>query len=463
MRLLPLILSLGLTACALTPPAPPPRPNLPAMWQSELPQAELPHAGQTASLVDWWRQFNDAQLLELQAQAQARSPLLAQARARLAQARAQAQMTGAAQQPQLMLQAGAQRAQTLPTLQPSTTLSAQGLASWEWDLFGAQRGQTAAAAARAAASQSQWHEARVSLGAEVALAYLSYRHAQLAADIASQDLQAAERIERAALAAAKAGSLSAAQAAELTVARADAQVGAAAQHSARGQWLQTLALLVADDDAAALGERLGPARLVQAPPLPVPGVPAQALAQRPDLSSAHQLWVASVMELHSAEAQRYPQLSWGALLGEARLRMEGNTLQGQVWSLAPTLSLPLFDGGLRRAQVDGAQAREQEARAALEQAWRSALAEVEDALLGVQRAQKQAEAVMTGIAQWQRLDAVASQRERAGLISASERAQSARQFLAAQRGAYELALARSQAWISLYRRLGGGWTPDNAS
>ena len=456
--ILPLLLSLGLSACALTPPAAPPQPSLPAKWQ-----VGLPHEGQTTALVDWWRSFEDPVLLDLQGQAQQRSPVLAQASARLAQARAQQQMAGAAQQPQLTLQASAQRAQSLPTFQPATTLMAQGLASWEWDLFGVQRAQTAAAAARSQASQTQWHEARVSLAAEVALAYLHYRHTQLAADIASQDLLAAERIERAALAAKSAGHLSGAQAAELTVQRADAQISAAAQLSARGQWLQTLALLVAEDDAAALAERLGPARLVQAPPLPVPGVPAQALAQRPDLNSAHQLWVAAVMEHQGAQAQRYPQLSWGALLGQARLRMAGNSLEGTLWSLAPTLSLPLLDGGLRQAQVAGAQARELEARAALEQAWRSALAEVEDALLGVQRAQQQAAAVHAAIAQWQRLDAVAAQRERAGLISASERAQAARQFLAAQRGAYELALARSQAWISLYRRLGGGWTPDTAS
>lgn len=450
-----------LAGCTTLPPRETPVPVLPEQWRSP-----MPHGGDTARLVDWWRAFADAQLLELQAQAQQRNPQLAQAGARLSQARAQRDAASALLQPQLGLQAGVQRAKTLPTLQPSTSSQVQAVAAWEMDLFGAARAQAASARALGEAAQAQWHEARVSLAAEVAQAYLSYRHAQHAARLAEQDLKAAERIEQAAARAAAAGLMSPAQAAEALVLKSEAKVSAATQRSLQGLWLQSLSLLVAEDAsalAARLGERdpaLGP---ILAPAFPVPGVPAQALAQRPDLRAVHQQWLAAVFEQRGVEAQRWPHLSWSGLIGEGRLRMGGQTVAGGIWSLAPTLNLPVFDGGLRSAQSAAAAARELEARAGLEARWRLAVAEVEEALLGVQKSEAQIEAVQAAIAQWQRLDAVAAQRERAGLISGSERALAERQFIAAQLGAHELALARAQSWIALYRRLGGGWSPEHES
>lgn len=454
-------LALLLGACTTLPPRDAPQPDWPAQWRTV-----LPHGGDTAQLLDWWRAFGDAQLTDLQAQAQQRNPQLAQAGARVRQARAQRDAAGALLQPQLALQAGAQRAKSLPTLQVTSTSQVQAVAAWEMDLFGAQRAQARSAEALGEAAQAQWHEARVSLAAEVAQAYLSYRHAQQAARLAERDLRAAERIEQAAARAAAAGWASPAQAAEALVLLAGARVEAATQRSLQGLWLQSLSLLVAED-ASALSGRLGERDLalgpLQPPAFPVPGVPATALAQRPDLRAAHQQWLAAVFEQRGVEAQRWPQLSWSGLIGEGRMRIGGQTLSGGIWSLAPTLNLPLFDGGLRKAHSAAAQAREQEARAGLEARWRLAVAEVEEALLGVQKSEAQGEAVMAAIAQWHRLDAVAAQRERAGLISGSERAQTERQFIAAQQGAYELALARAQAWIALYRRLGGGWTPEQDS
>lgn len=454
---LALAVALSLSACAVAPPGAEPRPPLPAQWRTPAPAA-----GESAQLLGWWRRFDDSHLLELQELAQARNPQLAQAQARMNQARAQRQLAAAALSPQVQGQASAQRAKALPSFQASGTGLVQAQASWEMDLFGAARAQAQAAQAQSQAATAFWHEARVSLAAEVAQAYLSYRHAQNAARLAALDLQAVARVEQAAQASASAGLVPPAQAAEARVLLSEAQVSAAAQRSLASLWLQSLALLVADD-AEALAQRLGEGAPLQAPRFPVPGLPAQALAQRPDLTAAHQQWVAAVLEQQSAEAQRYPQLSWGALVGEARLRMDGNSLKGGIWSLAPSLNLPLFDGGLRRAQSAAAAAREQEARAALEARWRGAVAEVEEALLAVQKTEAQIEAVQAAIAQWQRLDAVAEQRARAGLISGAERAQAARQFLAAQQGAYELSLARSNAWIALYRRLGGGWAPEQDS
>ena len=79
-------MALLLAACAT--------PRLPSLPDTPLPerwQATLPHGGDVQALADWWRRFDDPLLPELVAQAQASSPTLAQALARIGQARADLQ------------------------------------------------------------------------------------------------------------------------------------------------------------------------------------------------------------------------------------------------------------------------------------------------------------------------------------------------------------------------------------
>lgn len=448
-----------LSACASVQPPPRPPAPAPAQWQAAWPSSEEA----ASSIAAWWQRFDDPHLVALQAQARARSPELAQVAARLAQARAQADAAGALRGPQVAAVASGQRGQALPSFQLSSTAQGQLQAAWELDLFGRQRAQSAAALAQREAAAAALGGAQVSLSAEVAQTYLAYRHAQQLARLADADEAAALRQQAAAQAAARAGLLSPAQANEVALGVAGVRIDAAALRQRADLLLQTLAVLVADE-AGPLLQRLGEAPPRLAPAFAAPqGLPKQLLAQRPDLVAAREQWVAAVMAWRGAEAARWPQLQWGALIGEGRLELGGGASTGRVWSVFPTLSWPLFDGGLRQAQVSAAQAQEAEARAALEARWRVAVAEVEQSLLEVTRTESQFATMQAAMGQAQRLDASAAQQAAAGLISGTERAAVQRQFIAAQRQAHELALARSVAWISLYRRLGGGWSPEQES
>ena len=101
---LPLALPLAFSACTL--PRPPEKVTAPTPTQWSTP---LPHGGSLPVLADWWRQLDDPLLVKLIDAAQAASPTVASAAARIAEARASHVAAGAALAPNLSANASASR------------------------------------------------------------------------------------------------------------------------------------------------------------------------------------------------------------------------------------------------------------------------------------------------------------------------------------------------------------------
>ncbi|MES1162304.1 MAG: TolC family protein, partial [Rhizobacter sp.] len=162
-RLSALIAAASLAACASAPSEPSaPEAQWPPQWQ-----APLPHEGQLTVMSAWWRQFNDPLLVDLIGAAQSVSPSVASAASRIEQARATRVAAGAALLPSLDADASAVRGKQDFITGMATTYSAGVQASWELDLFGGRRAARDAAQARAEGATAAWHDARVSVAAEV--------------------------------------------------------------------------------------------------------------------------------------------------------------------------------------------------------------------------------------------------------------------------------------------------------
>ncbi|KQV86446.1 efflux transporter outer membrane subunit [Pelomonas sp. Root1237] len=456
-----------LSACMTAPTATPPAATaIPAAWRSP-----LPHGGSTAALTQWWAAFEDPQLARLIERAESGSPTLAQAAARRRQAEASATQARAALLPQLTANAQAQRGRNLNAVPGiSSQGSAQFNASWEIDLFGGQRAAAAAENLQAQAATSDWHAARVSLAADVAQAYVQLRLAQGHEESTALDTRFAEQIAGWAREQQKAGLMSASDAAILNTERAAAS-------AARSQWraeaqiaLQSLALLCGEQ-AQALAKELAPSAIAdekfelrrsqpKAPGFDVSALPAQLLAQRPDVAAAHQRWLAATQQQRSVEAQRWPQLSLGALAGESRLRVGGASSSASMWAVGPSLSLPLFDGGQRKARAEGAQAAADEAAAALQARWQTAVAEVEEALQRVAAGAEREREIDAVKREWEGIALRSFSQAQAGLQSGVQRNTTFRNALVAYDAVLSVRAEHALAWIRLYRSLGGGWTAD---
>lgn len=445
---------LALGACATsTPPATVSAPA-PTAWQ-----APLPHQGSLAGLSQWWAQLDDPLLVELIDAAQVISPGVAQARSRIVQARATQVTSRAALGPSLDGQANASRGFNEQVAGIATTAQAGLQASWEIDLFGANAATKTAADQRLAGAQALWHEARVSVAAEVALQTSSLRTCLEQRNVAERDAQSRGETSRLSALSERAGFTAPATAALARASAAEAAARASQQRMQCDVELKTLVALTGWEEPALR------ARLAGAPGKPapdalfaIPALPAQVLAQRPDVYNAEREVAVASAEVGGAQAQRYPRLSLSGTVGAGWVRTGGVTTDLSTWTIGPlALSVPLFDGGRRAAQVDAAQARYDEAAALYRARVRQAVSEVEQALVRLQSTAERNASARTAAEGYRVSFDATEARWRGGLASLVELEDARRTSLAAENALIALQHERQSAWVALYRAAGGGW------
>jgi NodT family efflux transporter outer membrane factor (OMF) lipoprotein len=428
---------------------------VPAAWN-----APLPHGGSSAELARWWAEFDDPLVARLVAAADAASPNIASARARIEEARAARTAAGALLLPAVDAQASFSRGRPDLSLPAGNSTGVSLGAGWELDVFGANRAGRAAASERLGGAEASWHDARVAVAAETATTYAQLRNCE--GRLAQARLDAASRGETARLTDLSTGagfeSRANASLARASAAQARTLIGQQAQ--ACSELLKGLVALTAIAEPA-LRDELGTAtaRMPRPRALAIAAVPASALAQRPDVFAAGREVEAASADVRQADAARLPRVSLAGSIGRSRFETGGVTLSGNVWSIGPVaVSVPVFDAGVRRADAVAARARYDAAVAAYAGTLRGAVREVENALVALQTAiDRQADAEIAAVDFEAAVRAVDA-RYRSGLGSLFELEDVRRNALAAQNLLLDLSRDRTAAWIALYRALGGGWS-----
>jgi len=474
---LPLGFGLGLSGCALTrPPAQVEAPT-PAQWR-----APLPHGGSLASLADWWRQLDDPLLVELIAAAEAASPNVASAAARVAEARFTRVQTGAALLPSLDGTASASRgtsgfasgapsggsassagsgsSSSLGATTPITTLQAGLQSKWEVDLFGRLRADRDAAQAKLGSADAKWHDARVSVAAETANAYFAERACQQQLRVAESDTRSRAETARLTDLSMRAGFTAPADAALARASAADAS-GRLTQQRAQCAVQRKALVALSGIDETTLEQKLAAAPAQRALPAvgSIASVPAEAISQRPDVYAA-ELGVASASaDVGSAEAERYPKLTLSGSIGRTQYRVSGVHQSLETWTVGPlSLTVPLLDGGARRANTDAAKARYAEAVSLYRANVRQAVREVEEALVNLDATDARTTDADAAVKNYQASFDATQARYSSGLASLFELEDSRRTLFSAQTARVSLQRERTEAWVALYRSMGGGWS-----
>ena len=453
-----------LTACATRPPEKAPDPT-PAQWH-----VPLPHSGSPVLMAEWWRRLDEPLLVELIDAAQSVSPSIASAAARIADARASRVAAGAALVPNLNGNLQASRGNTAAAaapntpLTPITTLQAGLSSSWEIDLFGGLSASRDAAQAQLDGASANWHAARVSVAADTALNYFDERACQRELQVSLSDSRSRNETARLTDLAAKAGFQAPADAAR---ARASASDGASRLTQQRAQCTLLRKALVALTglDAAALDAKLDAVPLE--PSLPavnaIEAVPAAALAQRPDVYAAERAVAAASAEAGAAQARRYPRLSLTGSIAALQLRMGDFRQNLDTWSIGPLLlEVPIFDAGTRAANAEAAGVRYDEAASQYRATVRQAVREVESALVTLQSTNDRFADATDAVRNFQSSFDATQARYDTGLASLFELEDSRRSLFVSQTNLVGLQRARAEAFVTLYRAMGGGWQRPDA-
>lgn len=467
-----LCLGIGLSGCALTRPPAQVEAPVPAQWH-----APLPHGGSLASLADWWSQLDDPLLVELIAAAEAASPNVASAAARVAEARFTRVQAGAALLPSLDGTASASRGPVglstgssgsgsgLSSSTPITTLQAGLQSKWEADLFGRLRADRDSAEAKQGSANAKWHDARVAVAAETANAYFAERACQQQLRVSESDARSRAETSRLTDLSAKAGFTAPADAALARASASDAS-GRLTQQRAQCAVLRKALVALSGIDETTLEQKLAAAPAQRALPTvgSIASVPAEAITQRPDVYAA-ELGVASASaDVGSAEAERYPKLTVSGSIGRTQYRVSGVHQSLETWTVGPiSLTVPLLDGGSRKANADAAKARYAEAVSLYRANVRQAVREVEEALVNLDATNARTTDADAAVKNYQASFDATQARYSSGLASLFELEDSRRTLFTAQTARVTLQRERTEAWVALYRSMGGGWNRQSAA
>jgi len=345
-----------------------------------LPEA-FSRTGEAEAPAKWWTAFDDPRLGELIEQALKDNLTLAGAWARLEQARAAARRADAPLLPTLDGSAGGSR--TLTSVEPfgrtyANAFSLGLTAAYEVDVWGRVRSTRDAALLDAAATREDLQATAITLSASVAEVWFSLIEQSAQIQLLDEQIETNEKFLELVTLRYGRGKVSATdvlQQRQLLEATRGEKVRAEAAEALLRHQLAILLGRAPGDVEIALPEAL-PAL----PPLPAAGVPAAWLHRRPDVRSALLRVQAADRRVAAAIAEKFPRLSLSATASTTAERVR-DLFDNWMASMAANVIAPLFDAGLRAAEVDRTRAAATESFRAYGQTVLTALKEVEDALV----------------------------------------------------------------------------------
>ena len=451
------IVLIVLTGCTLGPDFVKPDMTPPESYRTDIMPAT------SADELKWWELFDDPMLYNLVTTALANNKDVGIAVSRMEEARASLGFTRADQFPQLDLQGGANRGTFSGGVRSEDTNYYAYIApvlSWEIDFWGKYRRATESARATLLASEYAVKTVQLALVSEVASTYyiLLDFHQRLAISRATlESRKESLRIIRLRFEKGTVPEI------DLNQAQIQLEVAVEAIPLYERQIANTenaLSILLGRMPAAVpTGAKLQD----QALPPDIPaGIPAAVLTRRPDIAQAMYALQAQNARIGVAQALRLPAVSLTGLLGVATSEVSGIQSDGGVWAVGGSLLGPIYDFGKSRSRVDIEKALTQQSRYTYEKAVLTAFREVDDALTDIDSLKRQTASVERRLKAAANANFLSKARYDRGVTSYLEVLDSERALFEVELGNSERRRQLFNAYVQLYKALGGGWLTKEA-
>jgi outer membrane protein, multidrug efflux system len=463
-----LLLALTLPACSwfpavdLAPTYTPPEYVVPASWHGSSPFVEATPADAELR-PDWWKLYDDPVLTKLIEQAMAVNPDLQAAAERFVQARNMMMKARSQYLPQIGLGFGASnnRISNEKLFRPEGidltqhTVELGGIAAWEPDFWSALRNATRVEIYRAEERAADYGLARLSLQAEIASDYFILRgfDAQTAIYTQSIDLykNTLDLVQRQ-----FAGKIASA----LDVARVESLLFSTETKLAQIQGQrqvteQAIAILV---NMAPASFKLEPVDDIRVATFKIPQtIPSTLLERRPDIAG---------MERRMAEANRVIGIARAAFFPNVSFRLGGGyedsgfnlfKLANSFWSYGAAVSMPVFQGGYRRAQLQQSWSAYRETEDLYRSTVLNAFREVENNLILTNRLTVAVNRQDAAVGANLKAQNMTLQLYRGGLASSLEVIYAQLNTLLARIDLVVIKADLLKSSVALNRALGGGW------
>lgn len=432
---------------------------LPADWKNA---GGFPVAAPERDLSRWWGKFNDPTLSKVISIALQDSPDIATAAARIRESKANQD---------------AQRSTLFPTLtgggsagwdadsrssvsSTSNSISANLNASWEADLFGRLRSQLAVASANLKATEENYNSVHAAIASEVAIAYVNLRSIESGLDTVRASLKSREETYNLAKIRLQAGTIDNLESDQAFTSLQQARAAIPSLEQSASQTRNLISRLAGKNPGALDGILNSGRKAIPQPPSSLAiGIPADTIRQRPDVRVAGYQLLAAAASKRAANAQRFPSLNLSGSLGL-------NTLQsGKIFNpetaaagLAAGITSPIFDAGRIKANIEAAEAFEDQTVQTYRSTVLTALSEVEDSLIACRRTAERLDNLRLAEKSARDADTLSRQRYDAGVTDILTVLDSQRTLLGIQENVISIQADRTIAYIQLYKALGGGWS-----
>jgi NodT family efflux transporter outer membrane factor (OMF) lipoprotein len=417
----------------------------------------------------WWLVFNDPQLNALEDQLNVSNQNIAAAsanylasRAVVREARAQLYPTvttspaiSVARQP--VLKSSTSSSSSSGSIQAAsiTTYNLPVDASYSPDLWGRVRNTIKGDAAAAQISAADLQNVRLTMQADLAVDYFLLRNQDALTQLLDTTVGNYQESLRLTKALYETGIDS-----DEAVAQAETQLESAQAQDAnigilRAQYEHAIAVLIGKAPAEF---SLAAMPLQGTPPMIPPGVPAELLERRPDIASAERAMAQANAQIGVAKAAFYPNVTLNAAFGfESADPATWLTWPSRIWSVGPSVSQFIFDGGLRKATVLQYRATYDQTVANYRQTVLAAFQQVEDNLSALRILSQQIQLQDAAVKSAQRNLTVATDRYRLGIDPYLNVLTAQTSYLTNEQAAVSLRVQQMNDTVQLIQALGGGW------
>ena len=419
-------------------------------WKVAQPQDSALHG-------KWWEILGDPQLNTLEEQVNISNQNVAAAFASFMAARALVREARAQYFPTVTAGASIVR-QHQPSSSGGTTSNNYSLpfdASWTPDLWGRVRNTVRANVANAQASAADLENTRLTAQAELAVDYFQLRGQDALKQLLDSTVVAYEKSLELTRALYETGIDS-----DESVAQAETQLEATRALDTglgilRSQYEHAIALLVGQP-ASSFSIAVEP---LKTPPPAIPfGVPSQLLERRPDIAASERLMAQANALIGVQKAAYFPTLTLSASFGfQSTDASSWLTWPSRVWSVGPSLSELIYDGGLRRATVEQFRAQYDQTVANYRNTVLTAFEQVEDNLSALRILSQEIQEQDTAVASAQRSLNLATDRYRLGIDPYLNVITAQTTLFSNQQTAVNLRIEQIVDSVQLIEALGGGW------
>ncbi|MFK3971403.1 efflux transporter outer membrane subunit [Pseudomonas sp. NPDC087358] len=459
---LALVVGFGLQGCSLIPDYARPASPIQNQWPLG-PAYKSASANPTVAVPAWRQFFRDPAMGQLIETALANNRDLRQAALNVQAYRAQYRIQRSELFPSIDVSAGSSR-QRVPSDLATTGKSGiesqyglnVGITSYELDVFGRVRSLERGALENYLATEDAQRSVQISLIADVASAYMTWRTDQALLNVTQATLDSYSNSLSLIEATHQAGTASA-----LDVRQARTLVdGARTQMFLYSRQVDqdsnALQLLLGTQIPSVISAEstLGTDILADIPS----GLPADLLQQRPDIRAAEHELLAANANIGAARAAFFPSISLTTSAGTTSAQLDGLFKGGSGnWSFSPQINIPIFNGGRLRANLDYSEIQKDIGVVKYEKSIQTAFREVADGLAALGTYDGQLQAQRDLVRSSQEYYDMAKQRYDEGvdnyltLLDAQRHLFSSRQQLLTDR------LQQLDSQVQLYKALGGGW------